>query len=996
MLSVKNLVKIYKTKGGVEVRALDGVTVDFPSKGMVFLLGKSGSGKSTLLNVTGGLDVPTDGEVIVKGKSSKEFQPSDWDSYRNTYIGFVFQEYNILNEFTVEQNIALALQLQNKNNDKEAVREILKEVDLEGYEKRKPNTLSGGQRQRVAIARALIKKPEIIMADEPTGALDSETGKQVFDTLKKLSESRLVIVVSHDRDFAETYADRIIELEDGKVIEDNSREISTETEKEENVSVYDNETITVKDWKNISKEDIEKIISIMAKTDGETVITKGEKEITEIKKNRKNVKLKKAFKKTGKTDGTYTGEPAKFIKSKLPFVHALKVAGGAIKEKPIRLAFTILLSILAFTFFGVASTLMLYNPYYSISTALENSTYDAYVVQKEYQAEYLIEYLKNGEVTIDKGGKVDFRGAYTKDDITALNNNDKGIKFDGLIDFGSYSWNEKGYSYQYQTIDASISSSGSIPYNDKFYYSASNISGFYDGDEKSLEDKGFTLIAGKRPENAYEIAVSKYHSELLYKAYGFSYDDNGNMDYSKLFGQTINLYYNMTLTIVGVYDVGEVNEKFNVLKDKDLLKELSPIEKASMQEEMRDYIGCSYHSVVFVSEDFYDTYIARFRNIPTRTGYGIKFGYEKYEIGLVDDRDTVSAYTKNSLWKYENQVKFFDFNGNITDFNLAKDELLIDAMNIASNASLLASYIRNTSLEAQYSDFLTISEKIYKQDVITCDEMSIVIKTLVEASNNPSVPFTFEGYNRSMIAGNSNDEYVTFKTVGFYFIEGSTSLNYMPFVSDEFMDEFSLSEWQNEHTTNTYYALEKDIDVLAEKYGKLITLTDGSYDQAYYVVSCGDGFGNAINNNVYTQSESISSTINMMKLVFSIVTLVFAIFASLMLFNFISVSITSKTKETGILRAIGARGTDIFKIFIIEALIITGICFVLSAVASYVICTVINNALIGTMVGMSILRYGILSVLMLIAMTLFISFASTISPVIKASKKSPVDSIRTL
>ena len=212
MLEVLNLKKVYKSKMGSDVAALDGVTLRFPEKGMVFLLGKSGSGKSTLLNVCGGLDNPTSGEIIVKGRSSKNFSQSDFDSYRNTFIGFIFQEYNILNEFSVEDNIALALELQGKPKDKAAINNLLEEVDLAGYAKRKPNTLSGGQKQRIAIARALIKSPEIIMADEPTGALDSNTGRQVFETLKRLSRDKLVIVVSHDRDFAERYADRIVEL----------------------------------------------------------------------------------------------------------------------------------------------------------------------------------------------------------------------------------------------------------------------------------------------------------------------------------------------------------------------------------------------------------------------------------------------------------------------------------------------------------------------------------------------------------------------------------------------------------------------------------------------------------------------------------------------------------------------------------------------------------------------------------------------------------------
>ena len=218
MLEVKHLVKTYSPKGGVTVRALDDVSIVFPEKGMVFLLGKSGSGKSTLLNVAGGLDKADCGEIIVKGKSSNDFSASDFDSYRNTCVGFVFQEYNLLSEFSVEQNVALALELQNKKNDKAAVNALLERVDLKGLGRRKPSTLSGGQKQRVAIARALIKEPEIIMADEPTGALDSTTGRQILDTFKKLSKEKLVVIVSHDREFAEHYADRIIELADGKIV----------------------------------------------------------------------------------------------------------------------------------------------------------------------------------------------------------------------------------------------------------------------------------------------------------------------------------------------------------------------------------------------------------------------------------------------------------------------------------------------------------------------------------------------------------------------------------------------------------------------------------------------------------------------------------------------------------------------------------------------------------------------------------------------------------
>lgn len=223
MLILKDLTKTYKPKKGVSVQALNGISLSFDEKGLVFVLGRSGSGKSTLLNVVGGLDSYDGGEIIIDGKSSKDFKAADYDTYRNTYIGFIFQDYNLLDDLTVGENIMLALELQNQKADKERLESILKEVELEGFADRKPNELSGGQRQRVAIARALVKDPQIIMADEPTGALDEETGIQVLNTLKKMSEDKLVIVVSHDREFAEQYADRIIRLADGKVKSDTSK-----------------------------------------------------------------------------------------------------------------------------------------------------------------------------------------------------------------------------------------------------------------------------------------------------------------------------------------------------------------------------------------------------------------------------------------------------------------------------------------------------------------------------------------------------------------------------------------------------------------------------------------------------------------------------------------------------------------------------------------------------------------------------------------------------
>ena len=221
MIEIKNIVKTYRPKKGGEVKALDDVSLKFPEKGLVFILGKSGSGKSTLLNVMGGLDTADSGEIIIKGKSSKEFSTGDFDSYRNTYLGFIFQEYNILEDFNVGANIALALKLQGAKATDEKINEILDEVGLSGYGKRKPNELSGGQKQRVAIARALAMEPEVLLFDEPTSALDPEMVGEVLSVIKTLAESGLtMVVVTHEMAFARDVATNVVFMDQGVIVEE--------------------------------------------------------------------------------------------------------------------------------------------------------------------------------------------------------------------------------------------------------------------------------------------------------------------------------------------------------------------------------------------------------------------------------------------------------------------------------------------------------------------------------------------------------------------------------------------------------------------------------------------------------------------------------------------------------------------------------------------------------------------------------------------------------
>ena len=222
MLRLINIKKNYVMKYQEPVRALRGISLNFRRNEFVAILGPSGCGKTTMLNIIGGLDRYTDGDLVIKNKSTKNYSDRDWDTYRNHSVGFVFQAYNLIGHQTVCKNVELALTIAgvSPKERKERAYAALEKVGLKGMEKKRPNQLSGGQMQRVAIARALVNNPEIVLADEPTGALDSETSVQVMDIMKDIAKNHLVIMVTHNPELAEKYATRIVKMKDGEILDD--------------------------------------------------------------------------------------------------------------------------------------------------------------------------------------------------------------------------------------------------------------------------------------------------------------------------------------------------------------------------------------------------------------------------------------------------------------------------------------------------------------------------------------------------------------------------------------------------------------------------------------------------------------------------------------------------------------------------------------------------------------------------------------------------------
>lgn len=370
MIELIDLVKRYRVgHNKPDVEALRGISVQLPDTGMIFVLGKSGSGKSTFLNVVGGLDSFEGGDLILFGKSAREFTDKDYNAYRNKYVGFIFQEYNIINSFTVRRNIELALELQNKTPDRDEVDEILDRVGLLELADRYPSQLSGGQKQRIAIARALIKHPQVVLADEPTGALDSQTSQEIFTLLKEMSQERLVVCVTHDAACAEKYADRIIRVKEGLIVGDITRrsDDGIPVEGTQGISELSTGLLRIDDPQSLTPEDIEAIKNATSESTGPAYYAYGDhvRIPSELAEGDDSEDIPVGFTDTTQEDilaGCTKNREFKYIRSTMRSKTMFALAESTMKHSPGRLAMTIILSLLSFTILGVATSIAAYNP----------------------------------------------------------------------------------------------------------------------------------------------------------------------------------------------------------------------------------------------------------------------------------------------------------------------------------------------------------------------------------------------------------------------------------------------------------------------------------------------------------------------------------------------------------------------------------------------------------------------------------------------------------
>ncbi len=913
MLETKDLVKIYRPKKGVPVTALDGVTLKFPERGMVFLLGKSGSGKSTLLNVLGGLDSYDNGEIFIKGVSSKKFNQSHFDSYRNTYVGFIFQEYNILEEFSVGANIALAIELQGRKATDAELNNILDEVDLAGYGARRPNELSGGQKQRVAIARALVKNPKIIMADEPSGALDSATGKQVFDTLKKLSKEKLVIVVSHDRDFANEYADRIIELADGKVISDTTVYEEPEENIHESIS-FEGNVAKVPMGYHLTEEDRIAINEYIDKLQSGAEIEFSQKCVNRNFVPTDNEKIINEDK-----------TPFKLIKSKLSLKRAFKIGSGGLKYKKFRLVMTILLSCIAFILFGLVDTFSSYDHITSTTNSIYDSGIKYAAVNKQikvgddddfYWDGYGNKMSEEEIASLSQETEIDFKGVLT--------NNRNGFYFDSNL-------GKSGEDYFYNYYDMYVR-----------YFS-----GMVEVNQSDIDKKGYELIAGRMPDgNKNEILISDYLCESFIK-YGYRHiNDEGVIGDTKSIASAKDMVgKKLMLDAIDFEIVGVVDTKLDIDRYAPLFEEQNDDSDAAgmildfvLYAEFESAVRNDYTGMAMVGEGF----IERYRNMTLDVSYAVG-----------------------------KELCFTSDDGDFYPYNLARLDRLDKSEVIwldGERASLGEKEILVTMYTMEYMFGCVDYDNDTGEYQLDTEKASKIVLDLA------CYDYTSDSTSSKQESG--------YKIVGV-------------------IDTYSGIKYENLF----------DVVILSDSlYEYAVGDTDGIYDLALGTMPMAKGDINrlakycytekgdvmyALNNPASFELDALNEIIDVLADIFLYVGIGFLVFASILLSNFIATSISYKKQEIGILRAIGSRGNDVFRIFFAEAFIIAMINFVLACIGTGFVTYCINTILrenAGLLI--TVLHFGIRQILVIFLVSLAAAAIASFLPVKRIASKKPIDAIR--
>lgn len=887
MIELKNVSKLYKLKKGKKILALDNISLNFPNKGMIFITGKSGSGKSTLLNLLGLLDKPSSGKLFINNKPVNKLKNKETDFYRNTYMGFVFQDYNLLDNLNVYKNIELAVDLQKKHITKDELNKTLDIVGLNGLGNRKVNELSGGQKQRVAIGRAIIKNPNIILADEPTGNLDIETSKQIFNILKQISKQKLVIVVTHNIDLARDYADRIIEIEDGKIKSDND--------------------FTQSDYDNTN-----------------------------------NVRI---------------------IKSRLSLLKSIEFSIYNLKRKKLKLISMILILTITLSVFGFFASLTKFNI---------NKTHAKTMIEQK-ESKVTINKKIKGENFTTASPVITFTNNEVEEVSNKLNKNvtkvSKAVENNDYLEFSfapELPDNEDKNNYAY--YDLYLEKTLFVEYNQD---NLSNLK-----------------IIGRIPENKNEIIINKILADYIIKKgiTVWKLDEKNNyvedsyfpQNYEELVNSNKEIVFGSSYLIIsGIID--EDMSKYEELKTT--LSDDMVINKTKLYEEFKTKYSKALYEVI-VSDNFFD-------NINLKPNNSLDISLYKSAYLLNDKR----IYFEESLTQIlSNEIEIY----NGTSFSKINK--------LENNQVIFGTYMLDKLFDNEYSErylkYIQDLKDDYEQkvkereeNIKEIDEQILINPEYVyeypEEIKEPDYvgeirDFTIKYINEKKIIGTKisfeiNDLYLrnhsektkTFDNIEVVGINIDDVVNYFP-------EEILKDYMRDNKETISIYINEENEEELEKIFNEFPSTNSKFVSETVYSKTI---------NNVSKVVEKVSTIALYFSIGFLILTII--------LFMFFTISsIKSNKKNIGILRALGAKVTDIYKIFYLENFLTGIFAFIFSSITTYISCNVANNLISKNLflnVKPIIFRFELIYEMFIIV--IIIITVSFIVPVFKIAKTKPIDTI---
>lgn len=914
MLQIQNICKKYKT-GDLVQTALDNVSLNLRDNEFVAILGPSGSGKTTLLNIIGGLDRYDSGDLIINGISTKKYKDRDWDSYRNHTIGFVFQSYNLIPHQSVLSNVELALTISgiSRSERRKRAKEALEKVGLGNQLHKRPNQMSGGQMQRVAIARALVNNPDILLADEPTGALDSETSVQVMELLKEVAKDRLVVMVTHNPELAEEYATRIVRVKDGHIVDDTAP-FDLEKEKLEEPQ-----------HKNMGKASM----SIL----------------TALSLSFNNLRTKK-----GRT-----------------FLTAFAGSIGII---------------------GIALILSFSNGVNTYITDIQKSTMTSYPISIEAETIDLTSIMQKGQSSMDdtqvnheldgvysNGRDIEMASSittsFTKNNLTEfkkyLDNSDseinKYIRENGIV----YSYNTKFDVFTYDSEGTFVNTDGSTlrsnnsasATNMMADMSPSSYSGMSMSMGTATKNNNFTeLLPAGEPASVSKAVTDAY--DVLYGNWPSAYDE-----------VVMVLNKNNEISSAVLYQLGILPTS----EYKDIMKRIDAGEEVTM-----DTLKLSYEDIC--NKEYYlvpasDTYVkddsGNFKSISNDTAKmkdKAQEGLKLKVVGVVkqnDDNDNAlinnaMGYTKaltDYLIDYADKSEVVKAQRDSKDINVTNGMAFSPSDDNAKIADA-KTYLANLGVSDKASMFNNMMQMIYADN----EQMYAQMMAMSEAQQAQMLDSYLQ---------NPDDEtllsiYNTYVSTGTY---------------DDNMDSFGVISYDAPSAINIYVDSFEAKDAVSDCIKKY---NEGANEEDK--ISYTDYVGLLM--------SSVTTIINVITYVLVAFVAVSLVVSSIMIGIITYISVLERTKEIGILRAIGASKRNISQVFNAETFII-GFCSGIIGIAITLLLLIPSNSIIHAVTNSTSVNASLppVSAVVLIILSMVLTFIGGLIPAKNAAKKDPVTALRT-